>query len=61
VPRSKSGKPCICISKIGFIKECMLMNNITSTQFDILIDAIHGPTIQHRTGRVYILFQSKEH
>lgn len=60
LPGCQSAKPpYFCISKLGFIKECMLMNNIISTQFDILSDAICGLITQQRTEMVYILFGAK--
>lgn len=60
LPRCQSAKPSyFCISKLGFIKECMLMNNIISAQFGILSDAIWGLIIQQRTDMVYILFGAK--
>lgn len=60
LPRCQSAKlSYFCISKLGFIKECMLMNNIISTQFAILSDAICGLITQQRTEMIYVLFGGK--
>lgn len=41
---------------MGFIKKFMLMNNIISTQFCIIIDAIQGPISRQKGQTLFISY-----